>query len=1213
MGALTITTFGEPHLLHDQQPCRFPFRKVLALALYLAVTGQAQTRAHLIALLWPNADEVRGQQNLRQALHRLRKALAPDADAHLVANSENVRLSLGQEGSIDVQQLHSATLTDAPPARRLAAFHLYKGDFLADLILDDAPDFMEWVTAQRTYWETAYDLLAERVMMDLIDTGHADEACVLGQTWVTHRPDAEAAYRFLATAQATISDVSGARLTLARAERRFAELEFSLSSETNILRERLSTFAPVPVPKQVLRLPFVGRRETFLHMRQAYHNIVGGTAAMVLVQGEAGMGKSRLVEAFLQWGKVQGADVALGHAYELSGRLPYQPLMELLQQRLAHEHALDDVFEDGWLIELQRLVPDIHHRYPDLPLPIDDPAAGTRLIEAIAQVGITLGRHHPVLWLIEDLHWADEATRDGLLYLLARWRAEAIPAMIVGTLRREEIATSPALVAWMASVQRTMAVTEVQLTALSAEQTTQAVTALLGESVDPALYVWFYEETQGNPLYLQHVMQALVERGIVAWQGDALQFMAGVDANTFVGWLPESLRGLLLRRVQRLDPVTQRVLAAATVVGARFREDLLMQVAGVAEDTLLTALESAEWCLLISANAGQYGFTHDKVAQALYSDLSVARRRAFHRRALHALIAEGHAPAADLLRHALGSEAWEDAIRYGQQAAEAANQMGAHLDALRFYEQIVSLLTTSPSKDVLQTIITDEMLVAHYTVLAYAYLNLGKTAQALALYQALLMEARATNARYLEGEILVRLARIVLAYEHDPMAAQELLRTAAPLLEETGDIAGQITAKTILADALLAQEALPQAKASILQGILLARGHGLATTAAEGLNTLFEVAAWEGEWEAASAAAEESILLLALSQEGKPAPESSAPYRFQTLFAWSSYFPQIAGLLEIEPTRANNRARQWGADGLAKMSAARLHLGDGNTGRAALEMAWRIFTERNEQRFYVYYLLHRVLGWLEMGAYERAWHETQQIIEGRNAATDRLSDPSRVELPCAVIDVAHVLFLLDAAPAPLEQADLFAAEKQSWHRLMVATRWCTQHALRGDWEAAHHATLHAQAIRDVTATQRNAFDLARYFETEALLRAGDRDRASADAQRFHAQLGTNRRYRLIWLRMQALLDRDAQDHPAAIAHLTEAATLAAEMGLPGEQWQVARELAASFQQAGDAHQASEWQATAEVIIEQLAMRITDPDLRAHFAQAAHSRSPALSA
>jgi hypothetical protein len=165
--------------------------------------------------------------------------------------------------------------------------------------------------------------------------------------------------------------------------------------------------------------------------------------------------------------------------------------------------------------------------------------------------------------------------------------------------------------------------------------------------------------------------------------------------------------------------------------------------------------------------------------------------------------------------------------------------------------------------------------------------------------------------------------------------------------------------------------------------------------------------------------------------------------------------------------------------------------------------------------------------------------------------------------------------------------------------------------LTGDWEAAAAATREAEILRDSAISPLIWFDFARYYETEALLRAGERSLAEASTRRLSEHLGTNRRFRLVFLRMQALLDRDAGDHISATQHLSEALSHALEMGIPGEAWQIAAELAMTYTMQREAQRAEEVWAQSEAIIDWLASQISDRTLREDFARAARARPPAL--
>ncbi len=1211
MGTLTITTLGDPLIQHDAVPCIFLTRKALALALYLAVTSQPHTRTHLIALLWPEADAAHGSTNLRQTLGRIRQALGTDADTHLLTPGDLVRLEMGPGSTLDLTQVDAAIPATTASAARLAALNRYQGSFCASLTIDDAPDFMAWVLAQRAHWDACYDVMAEHEMQICLASGQAEDAVTLGKAWVRLRPDIEVAYRLLATAQATAGDVTGARLTLADCAQVWANLALALDPATMQLQEQMQAL-PANTPSfpaaHTIRLPFVGRQEAFSRFRGAYERVRAGRPHLALIEGEAGVGKSRLLGAFTQWAALQGADVVLGQAYELSGRFPFQPLAELVRARLAREHAPDDLLDDPWLTELSRLVPELRERYPDLPPPMDDAGAGARLVEALAQAGLALARSRPVVWVIEDLHWADEATRAALTALLGRWQTEGAAILLVVTLRAEERATSPDLQGWVAAAERLAPVVPITLAALTTADSQQATMKLLSNTASTALCDWLFAVTAGNPLYLEQVTQGLVERGVVTWQDDTLRSTSDLDVSQLADWVPDTLRELLLRRIRYLDTTTQRVVAAAAVAGGRFTEEVVQAIAGVDEEAALTALEVAERRQLIRIEGSQYGFTHDKVAEAVYGDLHAGRRRLMHRRALAFLEHRHLATSADLFRHAVAAEAWPDAVRHGQQATTEASHVGAHLDIIRIGGHLIRLLTTPPSCDVLREHVSDEQRSLIFNWVANAHLEIGNTEQARATYQALLTEAQISGSRYLQAEALGLLAHHILNFDSEPRLAQRLFEEAYVLYEAIGDRQELLATKSDLARVALNLEDLPRAWDEAHTALRLAREDDETFEIGKCLNVLSSVHLRRGEWEAECVVDEESLVMFA-AQARSTDSTIPPPPPFVRPRDWSTFLPIIAPFLQSQTTLLNNSACQWGAWMLVRLGAARLHLGEGATGRAALALAWQIITQRHEPRFFHLYLLHRTWGWLEDGAYQDAWHEVEQVRAAMRAGTVISTDPTRVTSQCSYVDIFHAILQLAQAHEELEAATRYAENKAAWERLLPATRWCTQFALAGEWSKAYEAAMQAHTERAATPTQLNGYDLARYYETEALLRAGERERAMADAQRLHAALGTNRRYRLMWLRMQALLEDSAGDHYAAIAHLHEALHFAEAMALPGEQWPVAAALAAQLGRQGDAVAAHQARAQAEAVIDGLAASITDTALRDHFAREARQRLP----
>jgi tetratricopeptide (TPR) repeat protein len=454
-------------------------------------------------------------------------------------------------------------------------------------------------------------------------------------------------------------------------------------------------------------------------------------------------------------------------------------------------------------------------------------------------------------------------------------------------------------------------------------------------------------------------------------------------------------------------------------------------------------------------------------------------------------------------------------------------------------------------------------------------------------------------------------------FDSDFVAAQRLLEEARQIAQEQGDVSVLLTTEAQLAIVVEIQGDFAHAWDYAQHVVQLARTSGDRLRLAQVLNDLSDVFKRRGEWEVAAAACEESLVLFArlvdeaTTQDQRTTTESPTLQPFSPTLAWTALAPRLASLEQQDPTKRDASARRWAANALMGMGNARLHLGEGDVGRAALQMGWRIFIELNNPRYHVSYVLHKTFGWIEAGNYEHALRETRQVTEAAATSVDRPLESAKVRPYCALVDCFHALFQPVAAREPLEQASKLALGKTVWERLLPLTRCCTQLALAGDWNAAAAAARQAQALRDKSASPLTWFDFARYHETEALLRAGDRIQAQADVERLRQSLGANRRYRLMYLRMQALLDRDAGEHAMAVAHLAEALQLAQEMGLPSEEWQIAAELAARYADINATEHAQEARAQAMAGIDTLAARISDRALRDHFRQTALLRLHAL--
>jgi len=281
--------------------------------------------------------------------------------------------------------------------------------------------------------------------------------------------------------------------------------------------------------------PLVGRAAAFSQLVSHYQQARQGQPQAVLLVGEAGIGKTRLASEFVGWAQAQGAEVLSGHALEMGGRLPYQPLVEALRPRLEEENAPEDLLDDLWLAELSRLLPELRVRYPDLPTPTEDElTAKLRLFEAVARLVDALAKRTPLVLLVDDLHWIDGASLDLLRYLGHDWLRQRSRVLLLLTVRREGWKLNAQLAAELSDLGRDLPVSQVSLQPLSQSETLQLLEAVVGahepgtaapspavaapaSAVERPLVTLgdvLFAQTEGQPLYLLETLKLWRER---AW------------------------------------------------------------------------------------------------------------------------------------------------------------------------------------------------------------------------------------------------------------------------------------------------------------------------------------------------------------------------------------------------------------------------------------------------------------------------------------------------------------------------------------------------------------------------------------------------------------------------------------------------------------------------------------------------------------------------
>ena len=814
MGDLCFTLLGPPEVRHADQTLLFSTRKELALLIYLAVEGRIHLRKNLSEQFWPEGDARHGRAALRITVLHLRHLLGEDAGVdpvpHLLIQRDTLGLDLTPAVELDLHILNEAwTLARASTrtaltmpeeahrtllARLQRAISLPRGEFLEGFSLRDAPAFDDWVRFQREYWHLRTSEAFDRLSQMQFEAGELEAAIETVSRWLVLAPLQEDAYRRLMRLHFAAGDRVAALHAYDTCRARLSTgMQTEPTPETVALASRMRAVAPprrkvAPTPALALSPatflegPLLGRTTELSTLIKVYHTAQRGQTQVVFLEGEVGIGKTRLASEFLAWAEVEGADVLRGQAFETGGQLPYRPLIEALRPRIERENAPDDLLSDTWLAELARLLPELCDRYPDLPDPVGDKSvARNRLFEAVARLGQALAARTMLVLFIDDVQWADATSLDVLHYLARRFAKSETPALLLLTLRMGERAMRPALTEWRTGMERAVPLTHLQLGPLTAEDILRLLQAFGGKggkdgrrSADLERFgQWLFAETEGQPFYLMETLKVLLERGALTSRpnedgGWTIDFTAAMEHKMVVrGFFPPSVREVICARLDRLPPNAFALLGAGAVLGQGITFEHLCQVADLAEQDGLPALDEVLHSgLLLETERqggpmtdGRYVFAHAKIRAVVYAEAGEARRSIFHRRALEALQAAA-APAAVLAYHALAAGLAEPAFHWSLAAGDEAMRVVAVRGAISFYEQARHLLTEPVQSLSMEATLPAPEIEHLYTHLGRAYELNTEWEKARTAYTSMLAYAQDACQPAMESAALNRLAAL---------------------------------------------------------------------------------------------------------------------------------------------------------------------------------------------------------------------------------------------------------------------------------------------------------------------------------------------------------------------------------------------------------------------------------------------------------------------
>jgi DNA-binding CsgD family transcriptional regulator/tetratricopeptide (TPR) repeat protein len=430
---------------------------------------------------------------------------------------------------------------------------------------------------------------------------------------------------------------------------------------------------------QVTTGRFVGRTQELARLRQLLARAADGEPLVAVIGGEAGIGKTRLAEELAATAGEQGVRVLRGGCVPLGEEgLPFAPVVEALR-------GLAGELEPG---ELEAVAgparAELAHLLPDLAWG-DETATSTavagggqgRLFELLVGVVQRLAARAPLLWVLEDLHWADRSTRDLLAFLAAWLRSGQV--LVVLTFRSDELDRRHPLRGLLGELARNRRVQRLQLARFTRAELAEQLAGLLGADPPARLVEDIYARSEGNPFFTEELLLAGGGGGPAA--------------------LPPSLQEVLLARVVRLGRGAQQLLRVAAAAGPGVTESLLAAVAGMDDQELLEGLrEAVDQQVLLPQPGGEgYVFRHALVAEAVYGELLAGERVGLHAAlagALEAGLEAGDAPAsraARLAHHWAAAGDQPRALSASVEAAAAAEQVSAFAEAQLQLERVLGL------------------------------------------------------------------------------------------------------------------------------------------------------------------------------------------------------------------------------------------------------------------------------------------------------------------------------------------------------------------------------------------------------------------------------------------------------------------------------------------------------------------------------------------
>ncbi|MCA0453629.1 MAG: AAA family ATPase [Chloroflexi bacterium] len=686
--------------LHSEgERIKISSQRLQGLLAYLALYHiQPQPRQRLAFLIWPDSSETQAYTNLRTLLHRLQSSFPQitqliNLDLQVLEWQPSIQLSLDVNDFVEAIEAANNALTlgdNLAAAQALEqAVKYYNGDLLPDC-------YDEWVLPERQHLRDLFLNCLENLVTLLEQSHNYRTAILYAKQIINIDPLNEAGYLRLML----LHDAKGER----------ASALYVYHNCVTVLEHELGT-----VPGKALRAAYeqlvaseipssreasfsykgsttalIGRTREWKKTQAAWELAVAGQSRLLAISGEAGVGKTRLAEELIYWARGRGIITAISQCYAAEGDLAFAPIATLLRSDELKRglQQLDKI----WRSDVARIAPDLFAN--DLSVNLQEPLTQRwqyqRLFEALARAVFVSERS--TLLMIDDLQWSSPDTLEWLHYLL-RFKTDT-NLLVVATIRAEEFIENKSLVELLDTLRREGNLSEIPLMPLNKEDTTHLASSVLGAHLPDEKAAHLFIETEGNPLFVVETVRA----GLMNVEEKSV--LPNVVEKTATQ-LPSKIQAVIERRLNQLTTHTRNVLDVAAIIGRSFTFEVLAQSCDVDEATLVQTLDEL-WQRRILREQGQdsYDFSHDKLRDITYTNLSQARRKLLHRRVAQALeivySSDLESKSGQIAQHYDLAQMPGEAVRYYQRAAQFAQLLFAHEIAVSYFQRALALIDDEP-------------------------------------------------------------------------------------------------------------------------------------------------------------------------------------------------------------------------------------------------------------------------------------------------------------------------------------------------------------------------------------------------------------------------------------------------------------------------------------------------------------------------------------